>query len=221
MNKSFFFEEWPRLICITSDFSTMSHFEQVVEFCEAGAKFIQFRSKVLSELALHEEATKCVQVCNSHSACIIINDFTQTALSSGAHGVHLGSSDLTPKNARKILGKKRLIGSTVHSIEESYEIDPDYCDYVGLGPFRLSKTKPSLRPSLSKSQILKIVSILSPLPVFLIGGLNINDFGLIKELGVTGICCCSSLFDEKGLAASNVSSYVDRSRYTDNLLVRN
>ena len=70
-------------------------------------------------------------------------------------------------------------------------------DYVGIGPFRRSPTKSSLFPELGPKDFLMISEYLSLVPTYLIGGLNYDDFYLIKQLNLAGICICSSLSEGK------------------------
>ena len=139
----------PRLQCLTTDLSDVSHAEQTRVFCEAGASWVQIRSKSLSFSEYLIAAQTSARVCQEFGALFIVNDSPEIALRAQADGVHLGSNDLSPKLAREILGSKVLIGGTVNSMADAEVLVADgVCDYAGVGPFRYTGTKQNLAPVL-------------------------------------------------------------------------
>ena len=57
-----------------------------------------------------------------------------------------------------------------------------------------------------------ISKLLHPIPVFLIGGLTMEDFSLIHKIGVHGLAFCSSLFAGKDLT-NQTSEAVAQSKF--------
>jgi thiamine-phosphate pyrophosphorylase len=106
------------------------------------------------------------------------------------------------------LGEGMFVGSTVHSLSEAKAVKENgNCDYIGLGPFRSSETKAGFRNFLSENQIFQIVDLLSPIPVFLIGGLKIADCNLIPKFNLHGIAVCNGL-SNKTKYGGNVKSFL-------------
>ena len=179
---------------------------------ESGVRFIQFRSKLLAGSSLLEEARLAADLARQAGAVLIVNDSAEVAVRSGAHGAHLGMQDASFASARQLLGEAAIIGRTVHCAEEAIQVKLEgSCDYVGLGPFRLSKTKPEARPVLDYSDISEIKAILDPIPIYLIGGLGLADFDLIDDLGIAGLAVCSALSAE-GRFGANLKASVERAR---------
>ena len=202
----------PSLLALTRDDSFVSHLSQVEAMLESGVRFIQFRSKLLAGSSLLEEARLAADLARQVGAVLIVNDSAEVAVRSGAHGAHLGMRDASLASARQLLGEAAIIGRTVHSVEEAIQVKLEgSCDYVGLGPFRLSKTKPEARPVLDYSDISEIKAILEPIPIYLIGGMGLADFDLIGELGVTGLAVCSAL-SERDAFGLNLEEFVERAR---------
>jgi thiamine-phosphate pyrophosphorylase len=202
--KNFF----PPLLCLTSDSSDYSHSEQVSILLDAGATFIQIRSKKLSFSELLKQANDASVLAVKKNADLIINDHVEVARLSNASGVHLGGDDGAVSDAKVRLGEGMYIGATVHSISEAKVVkEIGNCDYVGLGPFRSSETKPGFRNFLSEDQIFQIVDLLSPIPVFLIGGLQLADCNLITKFNLHGIAVCSGL-SNKSMYGGNVKSFI-------------
>ena len=183
-----------RILCITRDDPAFTHHLQVDAFLKGGARFIQLRSKKLSSKALFGQAQRAARLAKSNGSKLIINDSIMLASEINADGVHLGITDGTVAQAREFLPPGKIIGRTVHSIEEAKFVKKELPDYVGLGPYRKSITKNDIAPSLSYDEFITILKYLHPIPVFLIGGLTIKDFSLIHKIGVHGLALCSSLF---------------------------
>ena len=84
---------------------------------------------------------KAVTYAKAYGTKLIINDHIELTRKVDAHGVHLGANDGTIANARRILPSGKIIGKTVHSIEEALSAQKDKPDYVGLGPYRTPPPK--------------------------------------------------------------------------------
>lgn len=182
------------LMCLTRDDSTLNHFQQVVAFAHAGAKIVQLRAKTIPITDLFQQAKSAVELCKKHGCKLIINDDYQLAQKVDADGVHLGLNDASVEVVRSFLPRGKLIGKTVHSVKEAKDAVLEKPDYIGLGPFRHSSTKKDLQPVLSEQDFKNIIDLLYPIPVFLIGGLTLNDFNLIDKFEIQGLALCSSLF---------------------------
>jgi len=200
-------------MCLTCDHPELSHFDQTKLLLENGAKLIQLRSKTSSPKSFLHDAERSTALAKKWGATIIINDSPEITKASKADGVHLGQSDSSPVKARILLGSGFLIGRTVHSFEEAIRCKEENPDYVGVGPFRRSKTKQNIKPQLSRDQFAEIFSILHPIPIFLIGGLTGDDFSLIDELGISGLAICSALWRGKN-HSSDISEMIQLSKST-------
>ena len=59
-----------------------------------------------------------------------------------ADGVHVGQTDLPPREARKLIGRDKILGVSTHNIDQAKQAVLDGADYIGVGPFFRSPTKP-------------------------------------------------------------------------------
>ncbi len=202
----------PSLLCLTSDSVEISHSRQVLGFCEAGVEFIQFRSKKLSNQNFLYEAKRSVEICKHYGVKIIINDAVQIAKEVDADGVHLGVEDMSVLNAREILGESKIIGATIHSDHEINDRIMVHADYIGMGPFRKSNTKTDLFPVLNEFEYRSMIKQVEPIPVYLIGGIKLEDFSLNSKLGNHGIAVCSNLFNGIALDPIKINQFVEKSR---------
>lgn len=201
----------PPLLALTSDDCGVSHARQTDILLDAGVKFIQLRSKSFSTENFLMEARMAAKSAKQKGGALVINDDPRIAAESGADGVHLGMTDSSPGQARRLLAEGAMIGRTVHSLAEAHLVANEDCDYVGLGPYRRSQTKRELNPVLGQAQIQEILAALHPLPVYLIGGLELADFDLIGELGLTGLAICSAL-SKRNAFGVNLEAFVERAQ---------
>jgi len=202
----------PSLLCLTSDNVEISHSQQVLGFCEGGVEFIQFRSKKLSNQDFLNEANRSVEICKHHGVRIIINDAVQVAKEVDADGVHLGLEDMSVLKAREILSESKIIGATIHSDHEINNNIIAHADYIGMGPFRQSSTKTNLTPVLNEFEYRSMIKQVDPKPVYLIGGIDLEDFALNSKLGNHGIAVCSNLFNGITLDPIRIKQFVEKSR---------
>ena len=180
---------------ITNQWSSIGIEEQVELACSAGCKWIQLRVKELSYEEWKSIAFTIKSICKKFGATFIINDNVQLALELEADGVHLGQNDMLPKDARIILGDHAIIGGTANQFDQIYNLHNQKVDYVGLGPYRFTKTKKNLAPVLGLNGYYDIVTNCKAheinIPIIGIGGINPENIPEILSAGIFGIAVSS------------------------------
>ena len=176
--------------CLEKDF-----YSCIEEAIKGGVGIVQLREKNISTKDFYEKALKVKEICKNYGALFIINDRLDIAQAVGADGVHLGQSDMPIEKARKILKDKFLIGATARNIEEAKRAELLGADYIGSGAIFGTSTKDNAK-KLEMEELKKIVTSVK-IPVFAIGGININNVGILKNIGLQGICSVSGILSEK------------------------
>ena len=182
------------LITDTAIQKKYSHY-QIAQFAiKGGADVIQLRDKSLSTSELIQTAIKIAALCRKHDVTFLINDRVDVALVANADGVHLGKEDIPIKEARKLLGKNKIIGGTAHSLAEALFCESEGADYIGFGHIYPTKTK--YKPEKPKgTEQLKLIVSKTDIPVIAIGGispLNIKD---VMATGVHGAAVVGSVLN--------------------------
>ena len=167
----------------------------IEEAIKGGVGIVQLREKNISTKDFYEKALKVKEICKSYEVLFIINDRLDIAQAVEADGVHLGQSDIPIEKAREILKDKFLIGATARNIEEAKKAELLGADYIGSGAIFGTSTKDNAQ-KLEMQALKKIVSSVK-IPVFAIGGININNVGILKNIGLQGICSVSGVLSEK------------------------
>ena len=176
--------------CLEKDF-----YNCIEEAIKGGVKIVQLREKNISTKDFYEKALKVKEICKNYGALFIINDRLDIAQAVGADGVHLGQSDMPIEKARVILKDKFLIGATARNVEEAKRAELLGADYIGSGAIFGTSTKDNAK-KLEMEELKKIVASVK-IPVFAIGGININNVSSLKNIGLQGICAVSGILSEK------------------------
>ena len=179
------------LYLITSDDKKI--FKKVTDAINSGVNIVQFRCKELNDKDKLKQAQQIALICKKNGALFIVNDRVDIAISTNADGVHIGQEDLPVKVVRDILGPEKLIGKSIHSIEQLREAQLEGCDYIGFGPIHETKTKPNLIPK--GIRLAEQVSQEASIPSFAIGGININNIDELLSIGVERIAISGSIMN--------------------------
>jgi thiamine-phosphate pyrophosphorylase len=171
---------------------------------KAGVGWVQYRDKTGARRKVYEEAIKLKDLAGKHNAVFIVNDYSDIALAVDADGVHLGQDDLPVKEARKLLGKGKIIGVSTHCIEQALEAEQAGADYIGFGPVFHTSTKDAGSPRgiALLGEIKNKVSI----PVVAIGGINLENILSALETGVDAVAVASAIL--KGDIKKNAGRFM-------------
>ena len=191
----------------------MTHAGLAEEACVGGIRWIQLRTKDKSEKRWEAVALSVQKTAKKYGAVFIVNDNVNLAFKIKADGVHLGKEDMSPVEARNILGPDFIIGGTANTNEDILRLVDAGVDYIGLGPYRPTKTKINLSPVLNRRELESLLGIQQEIPVILIGGIRVEDIPTIAEMGAHGIAVSSSISWSKNPAESAIEFATETSKY--------
>lgn len=170
----------------------------------AGVQIIQYRAKSASTRHMHEEALMIKKACCGSKSKLIINDRLDIALSAEADGIHIGQDDIPYSCARKFLGADKIIGVTVHSVEEALKAEDYGADYLGVSPVFSTGTKLDAGAPCGTELVSEIRKKCS-LPIVAIGGINLENASKVIGAGADMICAISAV-----VAAENVIEEIEK-----------
>lgn len=174
-----------------------THLTAIKAALNAGCKWIQLRVKDASESLILEYALEARALCEEFGAKLIVNDHPEIALKAGAYGLHLGLQDIPIAQARQIVGNQMIIGGTANTFEHVEQRVTEGADYIGLGPYRFTRTKQKLSPILGLEgcqEILdKVRSAGINIPIIAIGGIEPDDIQAIMQTGVYGVAISGAI----------------------------
>jgi thiamine-phosphate pyrophosphorylase len=162
----------------------------------AGVRVVQYRDKQKQSKALYEEAMELRALCKK--VTFLINDRVDIALAVEADGVHLGQGDLPYTVARKLLGKNKIIGLTVHNLKEAEEAERMGADYLGVSPVFTTATKNDAGTPVGVG-LIKQIKLRIRLPVAAIGGINFSNAPEAIGAGADAICAISVVVTQQDI----------------------
>ena len=175
----------------STGFTEETFLTKVEQAIRGGATIIQIREKEKTTREYIDSAGKVHEITKKYNIPLIIDDRVDVALAIDAEGVHVGQSDLPAETARAIIGNNKILGVTAKTVEQAENAYKAGADYLGVGAIypTTTKVKTVLTPTETVSEICKAV----PIPVNAIGGLNIDNIGVLKGIGIDGICVVSAI----------------------------
>lgn len=189
----------PKLQYISQGNDPDEHLKNIRCALDAGLKLVQLRLKNIPENIYVEYGIKAKELCSQYNAILIINDQPQVAAQCNSEALHLGLNDMAIEQARKIIPGK-IIGGTANTFEHVKARCAENVDYIGLGPFRFTKTKEKLSPVLGIEGYRELTNKMKKenlsTPVYAIGGIEREDIKQIIATGVYGIAVSGLLTGE-------------------------
>ena len=166
---------------------------------EGGCQWIQLRMKDTSAEEVLKTAESTRKLCRQYDAVFLLDDYVELVERSGADGVHLGKNDMPIDEARRLLGRDKIIGGTANTFEDVKRIYSAGADYIGCGPFRFTTTKKKLSPILGLVGYRRIIEQMTAyginIPVIAIGGILLQDVPDIMQTGVSGVAVSGAILN--------------------------
>ena len=166
----------------------------------AGMPAIQLRERDLFARELLTLAREVQAVTGAARSQLLINDRIDVALTMDGVGVHLRSTSLPVSVARQLLGAQRLLGISVHSMEEAREAELQGADYIVLGPIYETPSKQMFGPPLGIHVLEKACGLVR-IPIIGIGGVTAVRAREMRRAGAFGAAVITAI-----LGANDVES---------------
>jgi thiamine-phosphate pyrophosphorylase len=197
-------------VLITESACRRPWLEVATEAILGGADCLQLREKELDGKILLRRAVEFVQMCRRHGVVSIINDRPDVMMMAGADGVHLGQEDLPAAEVRKWVGPDKIIGVSTHHIEQARQAVRDGADYIGVGPFFKSSTKP--RDFIAGAEYAKQVAAEIRIPAMAIAGITAANVDQVLESGLKAVAVASAVTgrDDVRQSAAELKSRLSR-----------
>lgn len=162
-----------RLYCCTDAHGSIESFREFVDNLFAGGvDIVQFRDKAMEPKQALAYIAALREAALRHDKLACVNDRADIATLADVDIVHVGQDDLTPAQARAVVGPAMLIGRSTHAIEESLAADADVdVDYFAVGPVWPTPTKPG-RPAPGLGLVREVAAVQREKPWFAIGGID-------------------------------------------------
>jgi thiamine-phosphate pyrophosphorylase len=190
------------LYAITPDTGDSGWLSDAVEAAlTGGARLLQYRSKQVERRLRIAQAQALKALCTRYGATFIVNDDVRLAHEVDADGVHVGAHDPSIAAAREALGPGKLVGASCYNELARARTALDRgADYVAFGSFFASRVKPDAvhAPIALISEARREMS----LPIVAIGGITLDNAGLLVSAGAHALAVISAVFDAPDIVAA-------------------
>lgn len=170
----------------------------VEDSIKGGVSIVQLREKFVDDETFLKIAKEVQKITKKYNVPLIINDNVKIAKEIDAEGVHIGQSDKPLEETRKILGKDKIIGVSVGSLDEALKAQKGGADYLGIGTIFYTGTKKDINEPLGIEKLKTIVENIS-IPSVAIGGIHLNNIEEVMKTGVNGVAVISEILGKEDI----------------------
>jgi thiamine-phosphate pyrophosphorylase len=143
---------------------------------------LQIRLKEVPDEIVSAAVDALLPIAAARGVAVILNDRPDLAASLGCDGVHVGRDDAPLAEARRIVGKDRMVGVTCHdSLHLAMEAAEGGADYVAFGAFFATTTKAA--PTRAEPELLTGWQEAMLTPCVAVGGITVPT---ARELAAAG-----------------------------------
>jgi thiamine-phosphate pyrophosphorylase len=170
----------------------------------AGVTVVQLRDEDATDNELVSLGRQVMAVLKGTDVALIVNDRVHLVDAMGAHGAHVGQSDLGIGPARALLGPAAYLGlsaQTVEHVAAAREHADGTVDYLGVGPVWGTATKLDAAAPGGLERLHQVTSA-SPWPCVAIGGINVKRMSAVRQAGAAGAAVVSAICGQPDVAAA-------------------
>ncbi|HEX5263956.1 MAG TPA: thiamine phosphate synthase [Phenylobacterium sp.] len=143
---------------------------------------LQIRLKDVPDDIVGAAVDALMPVAAARDVAVILNDRPDLAARLGCDGVHVGQEDASLAEARRIVGKDRMVGVTCHdSLHLAMEAAEGGADYVAFGAFFPTTTKEA--PTRADPELLTGWQADMVVPCVAIGGITVETAADLATAG--------------------------------------
>jgi thiamine-phosphate pyrophosphorylase len=163
---------------------------------------LQIRQKDVPDEVIAAAVDALSPIAQARSVAVILNDRPDLAARLGCDGVHIGQDDAPYAEARRLMGRDRIVGVTCHDSRHlAMEAAEAGADYVAFGAFFDTSTKdPKTRAPL---EVLTIWQETMQTPCVAIGGITVETARQVAKAGADFVAVSAGVWSHgEGPAAA-------------------
>lgn len=162
----------------------------VKELADAGVEILQYRNKRDADVLIAEDALAMREAVPS--MWLIMNDRPALVGPAGWDGVHVGQEDLSPTEARSLVGRA-MVGLSTHNNEQVTAADAEPVDYIAIGPVFATASKEDASPVIGLEGVTRARALTNK-PLVAIGGITLATAAAVYDAGADSVAVISAIF---------------------------
>ncbi len=181
------------------------------ELRRAGVRLVQYRNKSGSDGERLRDAAILTEVFAGFEATLLMNDRADLAVLAGWSNVHVGQGDLSPEDARLVLGGGGVVGVSTPVAAEVTAADAGCADYVAIGPVFATGTKADAAAVVGLEGV-RMARSLTTKPLVAIGGITRENARSVIEAGADSVAVISGLMGKGECPGRIVGEFLENLR---------
>ncbi len=158
-----------------------------------GVDAVQLRTHGVSDRDLYALGKKIKDLCSNAGALFIVDNRADLAVALDADGIHVGHTDLPIDVVRHMLGHRKIVGMSTHSLPEALAAQRAGADYVSCGPIWRTPTKP-IYDAVGLNMVGLYKAALK-VPFVAIGGVDETNIDQVLAAGAKCVAVVRALFE--------------------------
>lgn len=182
----------------------------VGDLAGAGIEILQYRNKSGGEAEIHADA-HVIREAAGASMRLILNDWPELAVAVGFDGVHVGQTDVSPTEARGIVGPAKIVGISTHNEAQLRAAESQPVDYIAIGPVFATATKANPDPVVGLDGV-RVARRITGKTLVAIGGITLENALDARRAGADSVAVISAVFSPDGSPAQACREFLSISR---------
>jgi thiamine-phosphate pyrophosphorylase len=177
----------------------------VEEALQGGVRAVQLREKDLPADAYYRLAVELRELTSRHDSMLLINGRAEIVRDIGADGLQLPENGPSAARSREIIGPKRLIGMSCHSLDSAIAAQKGGADFITFGPVFFTCSKAEYGSPVGLERLAEAAAALT-IPVYGLGGITEDNIHQVTAAGAHGVALISAILsaDNPRTAAENI-----------------
>ena len=125
------------------------------------------------------------RLCRENGTLLIVDDRADFALLLEA-GLHVGQDDLSPRDARKLIGTEATLGYSSHNMGQLAAAGGEPVDYVAIGPIFATASKRNPDPVVGVDELGRLRPMIDQ-PLVAIGGITMENAPEVWSAGADSV----------------------------------
>jgi len=162
---------------------------------EAGVTLLEYRNKTGTDSELLADGEVLRAAMPDQDVMLILDDRVDLIERIGFDGVHVDAGDLSPGEARRVLGADHIVGTFGGSEALLPGILNEPADYFSIGPAYPTTTKQTAKPPIGPEGVGKLREQAGPEPVLVAaGGITLETAPLVLAAGASAVAVSAAIF---------------------------
>ena len=176
------------------------------ELARAGVTLLEYRNKTGTEEEILTDARILRRVLPAPNIKLILNDRADLVEQTGFDGTHVDAGDVTPREARRILGRERIVGTFGGPVEKDGGLAPgileEPVDYLAIGPVFATQTKQTSKAPIGVEGVRRMRALAGRERILTAaGGITLASAAEVLEAGASSLAVSAALFHAADPAA--------------------